>query len=243
MNSIELIEGYDKVNYGSYDLKKNYQKFMTKALIIGITFHLVAIGTYYAALYVKEHMTTVRITDINELLNAPPLLDAPPPPDVKVDAPETKSVSSIPLVVLDEEADVGATIMTQDEIKTEIVSPLKYGGDEIKVDITGTISDIGSSDEPDINAFVPVEQQPVLLAKLKIEYPELAKQAGLEGKVIAKVLVDESGNVVKVVVISGEDIFKEAAIQVLKNAKFKPAIQNNRPVKLWITYPITFRLK
>jgi protein TonB len=82
----------------------------------------------------------------------------------------------------------------------------------------------------------------VQLAKPVIVYPSLAKKAGLEGKVILKALIDESGNVTKVVVLSGDHIFHDAAVSALQQAKFKPAINGNRAVKVWITYPIIFRL-
>ena len=247
MSNIEVIEGLDRVNYGSYTLKKVYPKNLTTGLILGVALHLGAIASYYIStvLMKEDRVITVKFTDINELQNAPPLQDAPLPPTVKVEVPDViKPTTGIPIVVPDEEAEPEMTIQTQEEIKTDIATPANYGNNEgeIKVDISGTIQDLGGS-EPGMDEFVAVEQEPVALGRPNIVYPELAKKAGMEGKVILKALIDETGSVSKIVVLAGDDMFKDAAVSAINNLKFKPAINGNRAVKVWITYPVIFRLK
>jgi protein TonB len=247
MTNIEVIEGYGKENYGSYALKKAYQKFASRGLIIGVAIHLAAITTYYVTTVVlKDHEPpTVKFMDINELQNAPPLQDVTPPPQVKIETPqEIKVATGVPVVVPDEEAKADLTIQTQEEIKTDISANSNIGNTEgeVKVDISGAIQGL-QSDEPGMNDFVAVEQQPVIINKVLPIYPDLAKKAGLEGKVIVKGLIDEKGDIKKVVVLSGDEMFKDAAVQALYQTKFKPAINGNRAVKVWITYPFIFRLK
>ncbi len=244
MTNIEVVEGLGRPNYGSHALKQVYKKNASTGLAIGIGIHLALIATYYVATVVmkEDRIFTVRITDVNELSSAPPLNEQPVIPKVKVEQEIIKQVSGIPVVVPDEEAKPDQTIQTQEEIKTDIAAPTNYGDGEVKVDISGTIGDIGGG-EPGMDEFIAVEQQPVILAKVTLSYPDLARKAGLEGKVIVKGLIDENGNIIKVVVLSGDEMFKDAAVNALMATKFKPAINGNRAVKVWITYPFVFRLR
>lgn len=247
MNSIEIIEGFERENYGSYSLKKVYPKNLAAGLIIGVALHLGAIVSYYISNIVmrEDRVITVKFTDINELMNAPPLHEAPPPPAVKIEVPDIiKPATGIPIVVPDNEALPDLTIQTQEEIKADITAPSNFGNNEgeIRVDISGVIQGLSGNEEPGMDDFVAVEQNPVPLGRPNIVYPIFAKKAGLEGKVVVKALIDETGTVTKIVVIAGDDVFKEAAVSAIQNLKFKPAINGNRAVKVWITYPVVFKL-
>ena len=225
---------------------------LLKGLAISLAFHFTTIGSYYAIQEIlkSDGAATVRYLDINELTFAPPLdQSAPPPKSVKVEEVDiAKPSASIPIIVPDAEADIEKKLQSQQEMKEAIrvpVSHVNFGEGEVSVQITGGFDTYGTSNnnEPDIDAFVAVEQFPVLIGKAIPAYPEIAKQANLEGKVIAKALINENGDVVKVVIIDGEEIFREVSTQALYKMKFKPAINGNRPVKVWITYPFVFRLK
>ncbi len=235
-----------------YDTRKSLFANLTKGLLISLSLHGMIIASYYFAQLIlaqTQKITTVRFIDANELSTAPPL-DKEAKPIVKVETPEQKLpiVSGIPVIVADELADVQQTLQSQDELKIQpITSGIGEGVGEVKVDISGALDALSTGstfgDEPDMNTFVPVEQYPVLIQKINPEYPELARKASMEGKVIAKALIDENGDVIKVVVVEGDEIFKDPAVQSLYKCKFKPAINGNRAVKVWITYPFFFRLK
>jgi protein TonB len=99
--------------------------------------------------------------------------------------------------------------------------------------------------EPNREDFVSVEQEPTPIVNIQslVEYPEVAKRAGLEGKVIVSALIDKDGHVIKVEVDKSDyPVFEEAAKKAMMKAKFTPARQNGEPVKLWYTVPIVFKL-
>jgi protein TonB len=246
--NIQIIEGIDNVNSNRYFLKKIYDLNLTRGLIIAFAFHFSAILTYYvgAVLLKKEEIRTVKFVDINELYNAPPLQETTPPTAVKIEKTEIiEPTAGIPIIVPDEEAKPDQTFLTQDEIKAQIATPsLSLGGEgEVRVDITHSIEQLARNDEPGIDEFVAVQEYPVVIHKALAEYPDLARKANMEGKVILKGLIDENGTVTKVVVIQGDEVFRDAAMGALYNTKFKPAINGGRAVKVWITYPYIFRLK
>lgn len=78
----------------------------------------------------------------------------------------------------------------------------------------------------------------------KIEYPKIAKQAGVEGKVYVLAFVDEQGNVNDVKVVKGIGAgCDEVACDAVQDTKFKPGKHKGKNVKVKLSLAITFKLK
>lgn len=105
-----------------------------------------------------------------------------------------------------------------------------------------------ADDEAEPDVFIVVERMPELIGGLaalqsKIVYPEIARLAGIEGRVMVQFIIDEQGRVNNPVVVRGiGGGCDEAAIEAVKNARFTPGMQRGRAVKVSYTLPITFRL-
>lgn len=93
--------------------------------------------------------------------------------------------------------------------------------------------------------FTPCEIYPEMIYQHVPEYPRLPKQAGIEGMVWVQALVDEDGEVERAIVAksSGVASLDESALRAAYENKFKPGIQNGRPVPVWVTYKVEFVLK
>lgn len=77
-----------------------------------------------------------------------------------------------------------------------------------------------------------------------ITYPEIAKKAGVEGKVYLLVYINEKGGVDNVKVIKGLGAgCDQAAINGIKEIKFTPAKDKGVPVKVKLSLSITFKLQ
>ncbi len=77
-----------------------------------------------------------------------------------------------------------------------------------------------------------------------IVYPEIAKREGVEGRVYVKAYIDSTGTVAKAEIIRGiGEGCDEAAMRAVKNVKFKPGIQDGKPVNVQVTVPILFKLQ
>ncbi len=88
----------------------------------------------------------------------------------------------------------------------------------------------------------PFAENSLIMSKL--QYPELAKKAGLEGKVVLRVLVRRNGSVKKFIVESSDsEIFNKSAGDAVMKTQFLPAIQNGKPVACWLSVPISFKLR
>lgn len=79
----------------------------------------------------------------------------------------------------------------------------------------------------------------------QIVYPQVDRDARIEGKVLVRFVVDETGRVVDPVVVRGVSPGLDAeAVRVIKTLKqFSPAMQNGKPVKVYYNFPIVFKLQ
>jgi len=77
-----------------------------------------------------------------------------------------------------------------------------------------------------------------------IQYPDMAKQNGIEGKVIIQFVVERDGKITNVEVVKKAGWgFDEAAVEVVKKMPpWKPAKQNGKPVRLQMNLPVRFTL-
>lgn len=107
-------------------------------------------------------------------------------------------------------------------------------------------ADDEEDEEPEI--FTIVEDMPELIGGMQaiyqhLRYPEIARKAGIEGRVVVQFIIDEEGNVVDPVVVRGiGGGCDEAAIEAVKNVRFTPGRQRGRAVRVRYSLPITFRL-
>lgn len=232
--------------YGAYELKSRYQRNFVLGTLITLAFVLAILGTFWliGALQGGDEAVNaapVVIKTIAEL--GPPPTIAKKPPQVKVNQPNVAAPKvGIPKPVADEEVlDDDVVLATRDEL-AEIVAPdiqtMSEGQGDIVVDIDE------SEYLPDASEFVPVEIYPEMIYEEKPEYPRLARGAGLEGTVWVQALVDKEGTVRKAQVArsSGTAALDEAAVQAAYKNRFKPGIQNGRPVAVWVTYKVDFRI-
>ena len=108
----------------------------------------------------------------------------------------------------------------------------------------GEASVAGEQSQPGPDEFIAVDIMPEMIRTCAPEYPDSAKAAGIEGKVYVKALVDKTGKVasVKLLKTSGHDVLDRAAVAAVPECKFKPALIDEKPVAVWVTFPIQFQL-
>ena len=79
----------------------------------------------------------------------------------------------------------------------------------------------------------------------KLVYPEIAKENGVQGRVMLQFTVNTDGSVSNVKVLRGVDpsLDKEAVRVVSSSPKWKPGRQRDRAVKVTYTFPVIFQLR
>lgn len=100
----------------------------------------------------------------------------------------------------------------------------------------------GDADSSKVLEFYMVEVKPKVLHYVKPVHPEEAIRDSLEGKVFLKFMVNLDGSVSDVHVLRGTEVFHQAAIDAVSQFQFKPAEHNGKPVAVWMTLPVSFRL-
>ncbi len=208
------------------DLRGKYKRFFEISLIISLALLIVAFKYFPhikpAKVDIQAPQELFKVEDIQSTKqeNRPP---PPPKPPIPVEAPSEDVLNDI---------NIGSTELNMNEN----VAPPPPPKEESK-----------TSEEP--TYFVAVEEMPEPIGGIeaiqsKIIYPEIAKRAGIEGKVYVKAFVDEQGNVTKVELVKGIGAgCDEAAEKAVKETRFKPGKQRGKAVKVQVMIPVVFKLK
>jgi periplasmic protein TonB len=166
---------------------------------------------------------------------APPP-EAPPPPNQEAkpttDTPPVFGVTMDSVVAGDGPGmavPVGNTLMTKDRTRAkpaQAVQPLAGDAERLPAPV------------PEVF----ISERPQVLAEIKAEYPPDALRMGIEGKVLTRLLLDETGKVrqVRVIKPAGHG-FDERAVEALKKYKFSPArTSDGKAVPTTIPFLYTF---
>jgi TonB family protein len=96
---------------------------------------------------------------------------------------------------------------------------------------------------PELSATQPSIPDSTKLEPIKIQkadYPWEAREKQLQGQVVVKILVSETGDVASVELISGDPILAKSALDAAKKWKFKPFIRNGKPIQVSTNVPFDF---
>ena len=77
-----------------------------------------------------------------------------------------------------------------------------------------------------------------------VQYPEIARENGLQGKVYVQFVINKRGEVENAIIARGIDaVLDKEALRVIQNLpNWKPGVQRGKPVRVSYTVPINFKL-
>ena len=81
-----------------------------------------------------------------------------------------------------------------------------------------------------------------------IRYPAVAVEMGLEGKVITRFRIDETGKMINIIVLGSPDkMLSDEVVKVLnrfaETHTWNPVIMADKPISAYYTLPVNFRLR
>jgi len=82
-----------------------------------------------------------------------------------------------------------------------------------------------------------------VVTKINAEYPAEARAKNIQGEVILHAIIDKDGNVSKIQVWSGDDLLSKAAVDAVRQWKYKPMLVDGEPKEVDTIITITFSLK
>lgn len=235
--------------YGAFELKATYQRNLIFGNLSALLLVALALSAPYACSVLFGQTTVVIPLDPKPEPIEIKVRVIPPPPIEKPDPaaqptpsdPNQEMTNNLSLVAdsLWDGSKPEEMLPTQGELSTAIGD-----GDSTGIGTIDT-SGLGQSEYfPGENEFIHTEKLPDFVSYMKPEYPSIARQAGLEGTVVVKALVDKNGAVrdAKVARSSGYAALDNAAIDAAYKNTFTPGIQNGYPVACWVTYRVEFKL-
>jgi periplasmic protein TonB len=208
------------------DLRNYYTVFWELGLLVTLVVCIIIVRVDITSYGPEEYtIDEQEIVEMEEIIQTRQIETPPPPPrpPVPVEVPNDEII---------------------DDVDIDISADLDFGG-QLSMPPPPPPAD----DEEEEDFFVVVEDMPELIGGLEglqrqIRYPEMARRAGIEGRVFIQFIVNERGEVENPQVIRGiGGGADEEALRVVSQAQFRPGMQRGRPVRVQYSLPIFFRLQ
>ena len=242
--------------YGAYELKMIIRVFTLRGFYYVMAFLILCIIAVFAfSLREKKvYKTPYRSMARLDMIDTPISEDAaPPPPPPEIIVTGTLAQAGNPVPVPDAMVAPDQIFASVDEISTSS----SQIGDQQQINIDDLPTDAGLSvqkeEEPSPDEFIVTDQDynevvSRVLPDLqrRVEYPEMARRAGVEGRVSIKVLIGKDGRPKPgrtIVEETASELLNPAAVKAIMAQVFPPATQNGQPVEVWVVIPIVFRLR
>ncbi len=232
----------DQGLYGAPELKKRYRDFFARGLGISISLHFLMVVLYW----MPQYFTTTQNETRGSLIVK--YADLGPPPSLQHDLvhgmPSAKFSFKdfsfgVPVPVPDFQVQEDKPFPTVEQLSDmgDVVGNGSGGGisipDSVQADLLGN----------DLEGLTP-DVAPVLMKIVVPQYPESAMKKKISGTVWLNVLVDEKGSVKSARVLKSDaEELNDAAVQTAKKYSFIPGTYRKKPIPVWVSIPIQFRLE
>lgn len=258
INEIVFI-GKNK-EYGAYLLRKKYKTYLSIATLISVTIFLLAVASplLYKYFQAKEEIQVNKKKSIliTELAEPPSIGEKKEIQQVEAPPPLKSTIKFLPPVVKPDDQVTDEYIPTAEELHevdpgTATQVGQAGGVDYSLLEVEEPVEEVVKEKKEE--AFTYVEEMPSFpggddqLLKFiasNVKYPEIARRAGVEGKVYVSFVVEKNGNITELQVVKGIGAgCDEEALRVIQLMdKWKPGRQNGNPVRVRISIPFLFRL-
>lgn len=261
---LDLVFENRNKDYGAYELRKTYNRRITRALIITASVALLAlIGSVLASSLTGNKNNKIKQQEINlaDIKQQEKKIIPPPPPPPKVEPPKVEMKQFTPPVIKKDE-EVENPPPPQEELKDAKIDVVNQEG--IKDDNIAT--PVAIDEGKQIVEEKKEDDENKIFDKVEIEasYPggdskwrqylernangQVATDNGApEGTytTVVQFVVDKEGNIsdVKSLTNHGYGMEEEAMRVIKKGPKWNPAVQNGRQVKAYRKQPITFQVQ
>ncbi|HBN02380.1 MAG TPA: energy transducer TonB [Rikenellaceae bacterium] len=220
------------------DLENRRTLFTEIGLVVAL---LVVWGAFSYSTKEKAVASLGEDTQVVEVEDMVPITQEtpPPPPETpkipvlsdQIDIVEDDIKVEDNFMSLEDDANLGVEIMDYvEEVKEEVVEE-----EAIPFQLVEEKPSFNGGDANEFSKWV----------NSKLQYPEIAKENGVQGRVTLQFTVNPDGSVSNVKVLRGVDssLDKEAVRVVSMSPKWKPGKQRDRAVKVTYTFPVIFQLR
>lgn len=199
----------------NYHFKQQFKKYFSWALLLAVLAHLA-----WYAFFPPYHPEPYKLREKRfEVVEVPPEFIIPPPPQ-EIQRPE-----------IPQELEV-----SEEASEEEYIAPTSFNPMEPPSMAGGT---------GEAESFYAFDQPPVPIHTVAPRYPDLARQAGIQGVVNVLVTIDVNGRVINAISVSTDvnPLLIQPALEAARKWLFTPAKQRDVPVQVQYLIPIGFRLR
>lgn len=266
---LDIIFASRNREYGAYQLRRAYPKYMGRALAYGTGLIIL----FFSLPFILSKMTDVfkqedQMIEVTAELGPPPDIDPnnpppPPPPPPPTPPPPTRStIQFVPPIIKKDEQVADQEPPTVEEVietKADVGKQTKEGTDDAPPEIidnpvVAKVVEAPVRQEEKTFEIFDIQKPPSfpggeaeLLKYLaeNIKYPPLARENNIQGQVVLSFVVGRKGEIMDVQIIKdiGGGCGKEAVRVVESMPRWIPGEANGNPVKVRFTLPVRFRLE
>ena len=214
-----------------FETRRRTDKRVLGVGLASLAAHTIAItAAVYGTLHTAPADTTVHL-DTTVVLLAPEPEQAPPPP-----------------LQISEPLRGFQTIAVPDEIPTSVPRvdlQERFDPRDYSAGVEGGRADGAAAPADGVYAEELVEQRPALLTAPHPYYPNPLRQAGIQGRVVLRAIVDTTGRAEpnSIEVVSSPNLgFDAAARDWVRQARFRPARSDGQAVRAHVTIPLQYSL-
>ena len=250
---VELVFESRNKRFGAYQLRRKYVIHLLSALVIAISF-LIAIGIYgYIIININNKDSAITLKNEVISLTEPPPVDksVPPPPPVEIPPPVQKTIKFTPPVVVRDEAAEDPPPAIEEMEKIQVGTDTHDGDTTELLPSENPLAPEPEEDKifsyvEEMPAFPGGEKKMIEFILSNINYPPVARENNITGKVYVKFTVDKNGKIINPELLRGiGGGCDEEAVRILRiMPDWIPGRQNGNKVKVGgIVLHIDFTLK
>jgi protein TonB len=251
----EVVFDERNKEYGAYQIRNNYDRNLI-LIILGLAVTIaLAYGAYLFIKSLPEEEVEAPPIDMTLFtIEAPPLdEEVPPPPMEEEPIQMEKTVEFLPPVVTDDVVDTPPP--TQDDMADTKASTVTNDTESESFVPTPVATPKVVEKQPDvIETFVEEEAEfpgghkgMMEFLQRNMKYPEIAIQAGIEGRVSVRFVVEKDGTIGNVNVQKGvpgcPECDKEAVRVIKMMPKWRPGKNGGKAVRSYYSMPVVFKLR
>ena len=218
--SVEVVETANE------RLKKSFSSVFWGSMIVATVIHFTTFA-FWPELTAED--VSFQMEDL-ETIDLPPEIEIPPPPQ-QIARPATPVIAEADI---NEDITIAPTTFEENPVE-ELPPPPEE-----------EVADLSAAP-----TFTPFTVAPSILNRSDVvramerEYPPLLRDAGIGGTVRVYFFIDENGAVqdTRIDQTSGHQALDDAALKVADIYRFSPALNRDKKVPVWVSFPITFQVR
>lgn len=265
-NILDIIFDGRNKTYGAYELRTQYNKRLTRALIITASVAvLIMLASFLSSKFEgsnKKADIVVKDLELVDVQQPEEKVEPPPPPPPKPPDPPKIEMAKFtpPKVVKDEEVKPEEEMKEVEKLEDTKIGLTNQEGQKDLGIVAPPVEDKGG-----VVAAPKVEEEDKVFQKVEIEaqfpggekawtryisreierYIDELQEAGKAGTCLVQFIVDKEGNIseVEALTMKGTKLAEICVNAIKKGPKWTPAEQNGRKVKAYRKQPVTFQIQ